>query len=580
MSLIPSRRALAIAFACAGTLLTTAPALLTAQATKPLPLKFSGPPTNAPITEQDLMTRLYVYADDSLMGRQVGTEYNVRATAYIEREVRRMGLKPGGDNGTFFQDLPLMLRALDSASTLTVDGQTFAAGRDFLARSNARPKQLADVEVVFGGTALDTMNVLDNAAVRGKIVLLLPAQLGPGFDQAKFLASAGYPRYVASLQGAIVIGIGAEQLAPNAVRNAMQPTQTTFVRTIEAPPTLSITRRVAEAMLGVPVDQATKGMTGKRVSTNVKFNDTPRALGRNVVAILEGSDPRLKNEYVAVGSHNDHVGTARRAVDHDSVKAFMQVVRPQGADNDEVEPTPEQLARVRALTDSLHAAHGGARLDSVYNGADDDGSGTVAVLEIAEAMAAARVKPKRSIIFVWHAGEEAGLWGSDHFTENPTVPRDAIVAQLNMDMVGRGGAGDVTGSAMDGGLLKGGDGYLQLVGSRRLSTELGDLVEKVNKDKQLGLNFDYAIDANGHPQNIYCRSDHYMYARWGIPVVFMTTGGHADYHQVTDEPQYIDYARVRQVSLLVQEAATAVANLDHRIVVDKPKPDPRGNCVQ
>jgi len=333
-------------------------------------------------------------------------------------------------------------------------------------------------------------------------------------------------------------------------------------------------------MLGVPVDQATKGMTGKRVSTNVKFNDTPRALGRNVVAILEGADPRLKNEYVAVGSHNDHVGMARRAVDHDSVKAFMQVVRPQGADNDEVEPTPEQLARVRALTDSLRAAHGGARLDSIYNGADDDGSGTVAVLEIAEAMAAARVKPKRSIIFVWHAGEEAGLWGSDHFTENPTVPRDAIVAQLNMDMVGRGGAGDVTGGAMDGGLLKGGDGYLQLVGSRRLSTELGDLVEKVNKDKKLGLNFDYAIDANGHPQNIYCRSDHYMYARWGIPVVFMTTGGHADYHQVTDEPQYIDYARVRQVSLLVMESATAVANLDHRIVVDKPKPDPRGNCVQ
>ena len=576
---VPSRRTVAFAFACSLTL-AAAPASLAAQAAKPLPLKFSGPPTKAPITEQDLMTRLYVYADDSLMGRQVGTEYNVRATAYIEREVRRMGLKPGGDNGTFFQDLPLMLRALDSASTLTVDGQTFAAGRDFLARSNARPKQLVDVEVVFGGQALDTVNTLDNAALRGKIVLLRPAQLPPGFDQAAFVSSAGYQRYVASLQGAIVIPIGAEQFAPQAVRNAMQPTQSTFVRTVEAPVTLGITRRVAEAMLGVPVDQATKGMTGKRVSTNVKFNDTPRALGRNVVAILEGADPRLKNEYVAVGSHNDHVGMARRAVDHDSVKAFMQVVRPQGADNDEVEPTPEQLARVRALTDSLRAAHGGARLDSIYNGADDDGSGTVAVLEIAEAMAAARVKPKRSIIFVWHAGEEAGLWGSDHFTENPTVPRDAIVAQLNMDMVGRGGAGDVTSGAMDGGLLKGGDGYLQLVGSRRLSTELGDLVEKVNKDKKLGLNFDYAIDANGHPQNIYCRSDHYMYARWGIPVVFMTTGGHADYHQVTDEPQYIDYARVRQVSLLVMESATAVANLDHRIVVDKPKPDPRGNCVQ
>ena len=556
------------------------PALLAAQARQPLPIKYSGPPTRAPITEQDLMTRLYVFADDSLMGRQVGTEYNVRATAYIEREVRRMGLKPGGDNGTFFQDLPLMLRALDSTSTLVVDGQTFAAGRDFLARSNGRSPQLTDVEVIYGGRALDTMDVLDNAAVRGRIVLLQQAQLGPDFDQAKFIASAGYPRYLASLQGAIVIGIGAEQLAPNAVRAAMQPTTTTFVRTVEAPLQLGITRRVAEAMLGVPVDQATKGMTGKRVTTDVRFNDTPRSLGRNVVAILEGSDPKLKNEYVAVGSHNDHVGFNRRPVDHDSVKAFMQVVRPQGADNDEVEATEEQAARVRALTDSLRAAHGGARPDSIYNGADDDGSGSVAVLEVAEAMVAMRVKPKRSIVFVWHAGEEAGLWGSDHFTENPSVPRESIVAQLNMDMVGRGGATDVTGSAMDGGLLKGGDGYLQLVGSRRLSTELGDLIEKVNKDKKLGFNFDYAIDANGHPQNIYCRSDHYMYARWGIPVVFMTTGGHADYHQVTDEPQYIDYARVRAVSQLVMESAAAVGNLDHRIVVDKPKPDPRGQCVQ
>jgi Zn-dependent M28 family amino/carboxypeptidase len=231
------------------------------------------------------------------------------------------------------------------------------------------------------------------------------------------------------------------------------------------------------------------------------------------------------------------------------------------------------------MTDSLHAIHG-MRLDSIYNGADDDGSGSVAVLEIAEAFSKMKKSPKRSIIFVWHAGEETGLWGSDYFTENPTVPREQIVAQLNMDMVGRGRASDVTGSAMDGGLLHGGVGYLQLVGSRRLSTELGDLVESVNQRQKLGFRFDYAIDANGHPQNIYCRSDHYMYARWGIPVVFMTTGGHADYHQVTDEPQYIDYAHMAQIGTLVMQSAIQIADLDHRIVVDHAKPDPRGSCVQ
>ena len=555
------------------------PALLTAQGSKPLPLKYVGPPTKKAITAQDLMTRLYVFADDSMLGRQVGTENNNRGTAYIEREVRRMGLKPGGDNGTYFQQLPLMLRALDSTSTLTVDGQSFVAGKDFLARSTAKPKQFTDAEVIFGGTQLDTMHLLDNAAVRGKVVVMLPPQLPPNFDQRAFVSSNGFKAYQASLQGATVLPVAGEQLPPNAVRTSMMPTNITFVRPIDAPMNITITSKVAEALLGVPVANATKGMPGKRFSTNVRFTDTPRALGRNVVAILEGSDPVLKNEYVAVGAHNDHIGFNARPVDHDSLKAYMMIVRPQGADNPNTPPTPEQVARVRVLTDSLRAISG-ARKDSIFNGADDDGSGSVAVLEIAEAMAKLKKHPKRSVIFVWHAGEEAGLWGSDYFTENPTVPRASIVAQLNMDMVGRGRATDATGNDMVGGVLHGGPGYLQLVGSRRLSTELGDLIEDVNRTKKFKFNFDYNIDANGHPQNIYCRSDHYMYARWGIPVVFMTTGGHADYHQVTDEPQYINYANMQQVSRLVMESAIRVGNLDHRVVVDKPKPDPRGACVQ
>ena len=149
-----------------------------------------------------------------------------------------------------------------------------------------------------------------------------------------------------------------------------------------------------------------------------------------------------------------------------------------------------------------------------------------------------------------------------------------------MDMIGRGRAEDVTGTTKEGAPLHGGPGYLQLVGSRRLSTELGDLVERVNKDEHLGMRFDYAMDANGHPQNIYCRSDHYMYARYGIPIVFFTTGGHADYHQVTDEAQYIDYKHMAEVARLVHDVTVRVANLDHRVVVDKPKPDPNGQCKQ
>jgi len=151
------------------------------------------------------------------------------------------------------------------------------------------------------------------------------------------------------------------------------------------------------------------------------------------------------------------------------------------------------------------------------------------------------------------------------------VPRDSIVTELNMDMIGRGGAADVKG---------GGAGYLQLIGSRRLSTELGDLVETVAKTEPTSFHFDYQFDANGHPQQYYCRSDHYEYARYGIPIVFFSTGGHRDYHQVTDEAEYIDYDQLARVATLVHDVAVRAANLDHRLVVDKKKPDPHGQCVQ
>ena len=232
--------------------------------------------------------------------------------------------------------------------------------------------------------------------------------------------------------------------------------------------------------------------------------------------------------------------------------------------------TPAERASIHVNVDSLRRIRP-ARRDSIYNGADDDGSGSVGALEIAEAFARSGVRPRRSLIFVWHTGEEAGLLGSRYFTDNPTVPRDSIVAQLNMDMIGRGAAFDFT---------SGGPRYLALVGSRRLSTELGDIVEAVNRTEQVPLTLDYSWDANGLPERVYCRSDHYEYARYGIPITFFTTGLHMDYHQLTDEPQYIDYEHMRAVTQLVHDVALQVGNLDHRVVVDKPKPDPRGACVQ
>jgi hypothetical protein len=161
-----------------------------------------------------------------------------------------------------------------------------------------------------------------------------------------------------------------------------------------------------------------------------------------------GRDPKLKGQYVAIGAHNDHIPPRQQPLDHDSLRAYMQVVRPQGADSPNRPPTPEELQRVKTILDSLRAISA-PRLDSINNGADDDGSGSMTVLEIAEQFAKGPQKPKRSILFVWHTGEERGLWGASYFTARPTVPRDSIVGQLNMDMFGRGGANDVTGEDLE-----------------------------------------------------------------------------------------------------------------------------------
>jgi len=193
----------------------------------------------------------------------------------------------------------------------------------------------------------------------------------------------------------------------------------------------------------------------------------------------------------------------------------------------------------------------------------------MALIELAEAFTAGKEKPKRSILLIWHVGEELGLFGSQYFTDHPTVPRDSIVTELNVDMIGRGDAWDNA---------KGSPAYLESIGSRRLSTELGDLFEAEAKKMSFALSYEF--DANGHPEQYYCRSDHYEYARYGIPIVFMSTGNHPEYHQVTDEPQYIDYDKFARVTQLLYNSAVRVANLDHRPLVDKPKPDPHAQCVQ
>ena len=297
----------------------------------------------------------------------------------------------------------------------------------------------------------------------------------------------------------------------------------------------------------------------------------PRAPARNVVGIVPGSDPKLRGEYVAITAHNDHIGFNHYPVDHDSLRAFNAVVRPLGADSPPRPATPAEAALIARMLDSLRKLHA-PRLDSINNGADDDGSGTVALIEIARALMRSGVHPKRSILLVSHTAEEEGLIGSSWYTDHATVPIDSIVAEFDVDMIGRGAATDIRA---------GGPTYLEVVGLRRLSREFGDWVEAANARQPVPFVFDFEYDAPGHPDQYYCRADHYSYARYGIPSVSLSRGEHRDYHQVTDESQYIDYPDYARLTQMVLDAAVFVANADHRPRLDLPKPaDPHVPCRQ
>lgn len=330
---------------------------------------------------------------------------------------------------------------------------------------------------------------------------------------------------------------------------------------------------VASLFQRLGLQPAGEGGTFFQTVPNIHPSDTTtrRGLARNVIGIIRGSDPSLRGEFVSITAHNDHVGFTHRPLDHDSVRAFNIVIRPLGADSRPHQPSPEEAARIRSILDSLRRIRP-PRPDSIRNGADDDGSGTIALIELAEAFMRGNAKPRRSILLVSHTGEEKGLLGSEWYTDHSTVPIDSIVAEIDVDMIGRGAATDIKA---------GGPTYLEVVGLRRLSNEFGDWFEAVNAKEPVPFAFNYEYDAPGHPDQYYCRADHYSYARYGIPSVSLSRGEHMDYHQLTDEPQYIDYPDYARLTQLVFDGAMFVANADHRPRLSVPKPaNPHVPCKQ
>ena len=533
----------------------------------------SQKPTSAAITVEDVRTRTYIIADDSMEGRDTGKRGGLRSAQYIAGELKRLGLEPAGDNGTYLQRIPWISRTPDTTAALLVGDRTLRWGADYL----VIPKlgfALAlggqpfgggfrgdNVATVYGGRVGDS--TIAPELTRDKVVVFA----APTFA---FWQRDNLRRYA----GARAIVVATLDLgAPSAYKVRRETywdsTGASGVRPLTI---ISVTKAAAAAMFTAPFEQLAIGAAGLPLSGSAGFIDAPtEAPAYNVVGIVRGSDPKLRNTYVAIGAHHDHVGMGP-PVDHDSIRAFNQVVRVRGADDPPPrQVTDEQWAKIHTVLDSLHRVHG-VRLDSIFNGADDDGSGTVLALEIAEAFAKATPKPKRSLLFVWHTAEEKGLYGAQYYSDHPTVPRDSIVAQVNMDQMGRGDPVDNP---------PGGPNALVVIGPRRLSTELGAMVEKVNARPEHKFTLDYEFDRDNDPTNAYCRSDHYMYARYGIPVAFFVAAAwYIDYHMVSDEPQYIAYDRMTKIGRFIRDYVADVANLSHRPVVDQPKPEPNGLCRQ
>jgi hypothetical protein len=572
MSRLQIVRATALLFALASP--------VAAQSATTLPFKLAPKPTAAAISEADLMTRLYIFADDSMQGRQFGREGNMKGTDYIARELKRLGLEPMGDNGTYFQSLPVVVRKYTEQSMLAVDGKALKWNTDFVARPTPMPRLFTSAQVIFGGVAFDTVNSITREQAAGKIVILLPAppaQPGAGFGGGGgggFAARNPMTRY-ADAAAIATVDLAALSMGQRAFIN--NPAGTWRRTAPNAPPIvpgtvpLSITPEAAAMLMGKAIDGLAPGTPGGNVTAKLDWQETPRPeWGRNVIAVVRGSDPKLRGQYVAVGAHNDHVGFTATPVDHDSLRAVTTTaLKATIVGKDSIKALPPDVRRaMTANVDSLRKIRP-ARLDSIRNGADDDGSGSMALLEIAEQIAKMPVKPKRSVIFVWHTGEEAGLLGATFFTQNPTVPKDSIVAQINVDMIGRGRADDIPG---------GSDDFLGVVGSGFISNDLGEAVRTVNSKQAKPLALDYRFDADvsgtlGSAYNsIYTRSDHYRYAQIGIPIAFFFTGLHADYHQVTDEPQYIDYKHYTRITKYLNDLALEIANREKRPAITKPTP--------
>ena len=503
------------------------------------------------ISANQIKDYLSFIASDEMEGRDTPSRGLDLSAKFLATNLARWGFKPAGDKGSFFQRIDLQRNRADSGQTkVEYNGRTLIGGTDYLPAGGSGN---VTTQIVFAGSGwfvkskeIDAYKGVDPT---GKIAVIFGApNMAPRGVSRADLGKQGEdsinPSDYGRSKGVVgLIYVPDFQYLANWQRNRQRlmergstvvakfQTQTsTPLPSIVISPEMANAIFAGERQSASVIFNASYGTSlptpfpmsdQKKVTLNVA-NNVETIPTQNVVAVWEGSDPVLKAEYVALGAHYDHVGTG---------------CPPVGD-------------------------------DAICNGADDDGSGTTALLGMAEALAKAPTRPKRSILFVWHCGEEKGSWGSRYFVEYPTVPLNQIVAQINIDMIGRSKkAGDTNPRNSE---LTGPDA-VYLIGSTMMSTELGELVNSVNKSF-LNITFDTRYDDPKDPNRFFFRSDHYNYARKGIPIIFFFDGVHEDYHRAGDTADKIDYQKMERITRTIYMTLWEIANRPARLKVDKPLP--------
>ncbi len=490
------------------------------------------------IEADDAKKHLSILASDEFEGRETGTRGAEKAAAYISEEFKKLGLQ-APVNGSYFQTVPL-IEAKFEVPTFLVNQTRFINGKDFYFNGTPKVGNIDVKEILFLGYGISSENYddLKGTDIAGKVVLVInegePVKKGTSaVTKTKELSDWSKNKqkrisYLLSKNPAVILavssGVGGllkmysqyftqAQIGLKKPEAEQKQLHTAIVNISPAVANrfLKLSGKTYEA-LKEEIDK-----TGMPHSKTVKSNFvTAYALNKrelnalNVLGYLEGTD--LRDELVVVSAHYDHIG----------------------------------------LT------HSGK--DKVNNGADDDGSGTTGVLEIARAFSKAKAEgngPRRSILFLGNVGEEKGLLGSEWYSENPVFPLENTVTDLNIDMIGR--VDSAHKSKPD---------YCYLIGSDKLSSDLHQISETANAT-YTKFNIDYKYNDPKDPERIYYRSDHYNFAKHGIPIIFYFNGIHEDYHKPSDEVSKIDFPLLVKRAQLVFYTCWDLVNRDKRPVVDK-----------